>query len=363
MVLNIGKLIYSGSTLKVLEVYEKAGFPCPPLTNPADHILDVITATKPEERSIIEANEEKLRQVFTPAPISFEEKEAEDEEPRLEVPWGRQYYTLLRRAFKEQYRQRRLIIVQLIQNILAAILVGTVFLEIGTSQSSTVRRQPVLFFCVINQGIFGALMLINSFPSERAIVLRERAAGTYKVSAYFLSKITAEASIQIIYPILFSCVVYWLVGFHHGAAQFFTFMFFMILCSLSATSMALMVSTLCRTTNLAVNVLPMVLEVVRLFGGFFLSPKNLPKYFVWLDVLSYVKYTYVGIALNELTGLELHCTEKQLVNGKCPITTGEQTIKTLGLDAYTIGGCIGALILYIFLARVIAFLALKFLKR
>lgn len=28
---------------------------------------------------------------------------------------------------------------------------GTVFLQIGTDQKSVVRRQPVLFFCVINQ--------------------------------------------------------------------------------------------------------------------------------------------------------------------------------------------------------------------
>jgi ATP-binding cassette subfamily G (WHITE) protein 2 len=34
----------------------------------------------------------------------------------------------------------------------------TVLLQIGTNQSSAVRRQPVLFFCVINQGIFAALV-------------------------------------------------------------------------------------------------------------------------------------------------------------------------------------------------------------
>lgn len=31
----------------------------------------------------------------------------------------------------------------------------------------------------------------------------------------------------------------------------------------------------------AVTILPMVLEMARLFGGFFLSPANLPKYFSW----------------------------------------------------------------------------------
>ena len=362
LILNHGQLIYHGPSNKVLEVYEKAGFPCPPLTNPADHILDVITATKPEDKLLIKENEEKLQNVFTPIKVHFEEKTHEIDEKRLEVPWTRQYSTLLTRTFKEQYRQRNLIFIQLLQSIVAAVLIGTAFLQIGTSQSSTIRRQPVLFFCVVNQGIFGAMMLINSFPSERAIVLRERASGTYKVSAYFMAKITAETVIQIWYPIEFSCVVYWLTGFQYNASSFFIFMVFMVLCTISATSLALMISTICRTTNLAVNILPMALEIARLFGAFFLSPKNIPKYFVWIDAMSYIKYTYIGISLNELAGLELYCTEAQLVNGQCPITTGEQTIENLGLDSYSIGGCIGALILYIFIARVIAFLALKFIK-
>jgi hypothetical protein len=45
------------------------------------------------------------------------------------------------------------------------------------------------------------------------------------------------------------------------SGKFFIFMAFMILCSLAATSMALAVSAICRTTDLSVTVLPMLLEV------------------------------------------------------------------------------------------------------
>jgi ATP-binding cassette subfamily G (WHITE) protein 2 len=40
---------------------------------------------------------------------------------------------------------------------------------------------------------------------------------------------------------------------------------------------------------MSVTVLPIALELARLFGGFFLSPASLPPYFSWLDALSYVK--------------------------------------------------------------------------
>lgn len=63
------------------------------------------------------------------------------------------------------------------------------------------------------QGLFGAIQVMNSFPGERVLVLRERAAGTYCTSAYFLSKSVAELLFQTPQPIIFSTVVYWLVGF------------------------------------------------------------------------------------------------------------------------------------------------------
>ena len=135
----------------------------------------------------------------------------------------------------------------------------------------------------------------------------------------------------------------------------------MLLCSIAATSLALMVSAICKTTDMSVTVLPMALEVTRLFGGFFLAPSRLPKYFAWLDALSYVKYTYVGASLNELHGLKLTCTEADRARYSC-IENGEHFIRELGLDYISVGGCIGVLIGYIVVCRLIAFLGVRFLK-
>jgi ATP-binding cassette subfamily G (WHITE) protein 2 len=99
-------------------------------------------------------------------------------------------------------------------------------------------------------------------------------------------------------------------------------------------------------------------------GGFFLSPAHTPVYWRWLDSLSYVKWTYVGISLNELTGLVLTCSPAELekAGGKCPVTSGEQTISQLGLGQYSIGLCAGILVVYIFVCRFAAYLGLRLRK-
>ena len=43
----------------------------------------------------------------------------------------------------------------------------------------------------------------------------------------------------------------------------------MVLCNLSATGLALMISALCKHTDLSVTVLPMALEMCRLLVDFF----------------------------------------------------------------------------------------------
>jgi hypothetical protein len=135
----------------------------------------------------------------------------------------------------------------------------------------------------------------------------------------------------------------------------------MLLCSLAATSLALLVSAICKTTDMSVTVLPLALEISRLFGGFFLAPSRLPNYFSWLDALSYVKYTFVGTALNELQDLNLTCTNEDLAKFSC-IETGESLIRERGYDYISIGGCIGALLAYIIFCRFLAFLGVRFLK-
>jgi ATP-binding cassette subfamily G (WHITE) protein 2 len=262
--------------------------------------------------------------------------------------WLHQFKVLTRRCMLDNLRSWPILVTLMVQNTIMAILIGGAFFQVG---NEPLKRQALMFFVVINQGVFAALSVINSFPSERLLVLRERAAGTYNVSAYFLAKNVADLILQIPGPIVFSPIVYFMAGLQPVASKFFLFMFFMILDSLTATSLALMVSALARTTSLSVTVLPMTLEICRLFGGYFLSPANLldVMWFCWLDALSYVKYCYVGVALNELhdglTDSERH-----------------KKIEELGLDYITIGGCIGALFAFIIGFRVIAYLGIRYIK-
>lgn len=359
LLLKKGSIVYQGPAAKAVDHFAKLGYECPQFENPADHLMHVITPAFGESVMDLAAMEAKFLAAYKAPAIDLHQGA---DRPlymvREVIPWSHQFAVLFRRTVKEQMRKKNMLYVSIVQTICMAVLVGCTWLQIGITPASLAKRAPSLFFCTINQGMFGALMVINSFPAERTLSLRERAAGSYYVSAYFLAKTLAETIFQTIVPVLFSSVVYFLIGYQPLPGKFFIFLAFMCLCNAAAVSLATAVSAIFRTTDMAVTILPMVLEVSRLFGGFFVSPSAMPIYFKWLQALSYCDYTYVAISLNELGGLNLSpCTV-----GPDQTCTGEQNIATLGLSYLTIGECAGILISYIIICRIFAYLGLKYIK-
>lgn len=107
-------------------------------------------------------------------------------------------------------------------------------------------------------------------------------------------------------------------------------------------------------------VLSFLFECSRLYGGFFASPKLLEDIPDWkfADALSYLKYTFMGIVINEMEGLDLDCPK----GTTCRYHTGEQIMTAFGYDKYSIDFCAGILIVLIFGFRFLAYLGLRFIK-
>ena len=116
----------------------------------------------------------------------------------------------------------------------------------------------------------------------------------------------------------------------------------------------------CVSVERSTVVLSFFFEVCRLYGGFFTSPLQLKSHQGWAfaDALSYIKYAFMGVALNELTDLKFECP----ATGSCPLPNGNTIIEQKGYDQYTVQFCAGILVLYIFGARVIGYIALRFVK-
>ena len=353
-----GVIVYQGSAYKSLMFFEKKGAPMALGENPADYILNQISPT-PEEL------EKQLQSPAFEVPIDLSlglDKPVFQFEDG--ATWFQQFEILFRRNLQTYFRRYDIIFMNLAVTLILSFFISSgIWKNIGTSQSSIANRAPSLFFACVTQGIVASLQNVNNFPGERALVLRERAAGTYNVSSYFMARTLCDFITQCWPPILFSLIVYFDIGYQNDSNKFGIYLLFMILDMMAATSIAAAVSCVCVTVEMTTVVLAGIFEICRLYGGFFTSPQQLLDRYEWkfADSLSYIKYSFVGVALNELSDLKLTCTDAQVIANTC-IRTGEEIIISKGYDQYTISFCIGILILYIFICRIIAYLALRILK-
>ena len=120
-------------------------------------------------------------------------------------------------------------------------------------------------------------------------------------------------------------------------------------------------------------------EVNRLYGGFYFSPQLLLSSFAaweFLSFLSYINYVFIGVAINELAGVEYTCggggsdggtgssgSGSGSGSGGCEIHTGDQLIHLQGYDRYSVPLCAGAVLAYCAVMRLVAYVALRCMKR
>lgn len=377
LVLERGCVMYHGAASQAVPYFASCGYPCPSLMNPAEWILEVVMSPEGRERiaaapSATSMDTKTIQSMWDndvvpltdqTAPINNGDLDEEAPSPlppiaptkKERISWLRQFWVLFVRASKLTLRDRFLLVTQIIQTILMSLLVGGVFFQVPNDVSSASFKRAALFFCAVNQGIFGALMTINNFPAERKVIVRERLAGMYPCSAYFIAKCVSEVVFQFVYPLLFSCIVYWMIGFRPTASAFFIFLGFMELCVFASNSVALLISPVASNVLMASAVLPLAIEVARLFGGFFMPPIKLPIYFVWLDAISYVKYVYMAITMNEFQDASLSCPAINVTS----CINGNNVLQELGIDYMPIYACALVLIGLILVLRMCTYIALR----
>jgi ABC-type multidrug transport system permease subunit len=362
--LRSGEIIYDGNAADAVAYLADVGYSYDGVSNPADHIMEVISPKMGETKAALEARC-LVRQAYVTPDVDLEAN-MDTPLPVPEVPPSRrlQFWILFRRQALNEAREWRMHILNFLVTSLSGIMIGAVWFHIGFAQNSVARRTSCIYFAAVNQSLFSAMKAILAFPDQRAVMMRERRAKMYSCLPGFLSWSFIDMLFNIPWACLFAVITYFMVGLQNDAGKFFVWMLILCLDKMCAGSLATTICAITREASTAVVVLPVWLEMNRLFSGYFLPPNLLPTHYVWLDPLSYVKYVYVAVTLNELDGLVLPCPNVTGTNvtSTCNPHLAHATIKKFGLDFITPAGCIGALFAYIIFCRTTAYFFLRFLK-
>jgi len=276
--------------------------------------------------------------------------------------WPFQLWILCKRNVLNIFRNPMATYIAWFQTVFMALLLGSIYWQIGLDQKSIQDRVGALFF-VITNAAFSNFGNLNLFMEERNNFNRERAAGLYSTSAYFLSKNLIEGPFTIIFPLTMACISYFMVGFQKEAENFGIFALFLVTSSFTAGSLLLFIGALSPNLVVATILSPLTIVLFLLFGGFYVNSANIPVWYIWIKYLSFFKYGYEAFVKNELSGLTFTCSQEEQVGGSCPIPNGEKELNLLGMADVNIWHNLAILGGMIVAYRILAYICLRFLYK
>ncbi|GMJ12005.1 Arabidopsis thaliana ATP-binding cassette G22, ATP-binding cassette G22 [Hibiscus trionum] len=325
ILLGKGSLLYFGKASEAMVYFSSIG--CSPLIamNPAEFLLDLANGnlndisvpSELEDKVQMENSETETRNGKPPPEVVheylveacesiFTENEKKlmaplplDEELKMKVSsskrqwgasWWQQYCILFIRGIKER-RHDYFSWLRITQVLSTAIILGLLWWQ---SDSKTIRgRQDqagLLFFIAVFWGFFPVFTAIFTFPQERAMLNKERAADMYRLSAYFLARTTSDLPLDLILPVLFIVVVYFMAGLRLSAAPFFLSMLTVFLCIVAAQGLGLAIGATLMDLKRATTLASVTVMTFMLAGGYFVE--RVPVFISWIRYMSFNYHTY-----------------------------------------------------------------------
>ncbi|WKY00959.1 hypothetical protein Q1695_015177 [Nippostrongylus brasiliensis] len=345
-----GRIIYLGPTTEVNGVFERCGYPCPDFHNPSDHFIRTLSVSNGERRQSLNTISE-IREEFLKTPHGKEIRRISDNKQiadtatedvsrrsffniRFPASLCQQIMALTWRSWLTVVRNPMLLKVKLIQTVICAIITGLVYFNTPITPETIISINGVLFNHVRNLNFMFQFPAVPVITMELTIVLRENSNGAYSTTSYFIGKNLAELPQYIALPTLYNVFVYWMAAYA--------------------------VAALFGSTDVAMTFLPIFVIPMLAFGGFFITYDAIPSYFTWMSALSYFKYSYEGLAINEWEAVDRipGCLNDSLLYyPNCP-KTGVEVLQQISFDSTSKWFDVFVLLIMTVVIRFIAFGAL-----
>jgi len=319
--LSEGQVVYFGTPSNSMTYLQEIKLSCPDGYNAAEHWMDLLvteTIDVNKKEGVECATEgvdieykhetpkyilqerwdnEALAEEMDKALLEQEQEAASAEKAtqpllsyqKYNTSWMTQYKVLSHRCLKNS-RSAIFTPLNMIKSLILGLVAGMLWFQLDYTELAVFDRSSFYFFVMtfwVFDSMFGALL---AFPSEKVVILKERAAGSYRLSAYFMAKTSSDAPVRLALPCIFMVVSFWMIGISNNVFVFLGSTGCTLLSVICGEAFGLFIGASIYDFDRAITVTTVVALLLMLLGGFYVE--NPPWFVSWIAYLSPFKYAY-----------------------------------------------------------------------
>lgn len=220
--------------------------------------------------------------------------------------WG-QFKSCLWKQWWTYWRSPDYNLVRYFFTLAAALMVGTIFWNVGTKRESSADLTTIIgamYAAVLFVGINNCSTVQPVVAVERTVFYRERAAGMYSALPYAMAQVIAEIPYVLVQTTYYTLIVYAMVSFQWTAAKFFWFFFITFFSFLYFTYYGMMTVAITPNHQVASIFAAAFYALFNLFSGFFIPRPKIPKWWIWYYWICPVAWTVYGLIVSQYGDLE-----------------------------------------------------------
>ncbi|KAI0523961.1 hypothetical protein KFK09_003325 [Dendrobium nobile] len=184
--------------------------------------------------------------------------------------------------------------------ILIALLFGTIFWDLGSKRSKQqdlINAMGSMYCAALFLGVFHSNGVQPTVAIERKVFYRERASGMYSAMPYAFGQVVVEQPYLLTQSLLYTIIVFLMIGFEWTAAKVFWYMFFTYSTLSYYTYYGMMTVGLTPNQSIAAIVAAAFYSIWNIFSGFLIPRTRMPmwcKWYYWVCPLAWTLYGLIS---------------------------------------------------------------------
>ncbi|KZT01955.1 pleiotropic drug resistance ABC transporter [Laetiporus sulphureus 93-53] len=198
------------------------------------------------------------------------------------------------------------LIIELASFIILAMIVGTIYLRLKPNTGTFFSRASVIFFAYVWSGL-STMAEIPALFAQRPIILRQYKAAMYHPFVEALALTLVDVPITLMTMMVFSVILYFLAGLQDSAQQFFIFMLFVCVMTITLKAFFRAITAAFTDPAAATAAAGVAMLFLVLYTGYPIPVPSMIRALSWITYINPLKYGFEALVVNEFSTLNASC--------------------------------------------------------